>query len=109
MLPASLVQERLWGLDHMNPGNPTWSVPVRFRLQGPLDPALLERAFNQIIQRHEVLRTTFAVLGERAQVIKPALKSRFRSSTFASSRNQSGMRKWIVSHSMRRAGALTYR
>lgn len=74
VLPASLIQERLWGLDRMNPGNPTWSVPVRFRLQGQLDPALLERAFNQIIQRHEVLRTTFTVVeGQPAQVVKPLL------------------------------------
>jgi thioesterase domain-containing protein/non-ribosomal peptide synthetase component F len=79
VLPASLVQERFWALDRMNPGNPTWSVPVRFRLQGPLDPALLERAFNQIVQRHEVLRTTFTVVdgqfdGQPAQVIKSALE-----------------------------------
>jgi thioesterase domain-containing protein/non-ribosomal peptide synthetase component F len=75
VLPASLIQERLWGLDRMKPGNPTWSVPVRFRLQGPLDPALLERAFNQIIQRHEVLRTTFTVVeGQPAQVVKPSLE-----------------------------------
>src|SRR5450631_353999 len=75
VLPASLIQERLWGLDRMNPGNPTWSVPVRFRLQGSLDPALLERAFNQIIRRHEVLRTTFTVVdGKPAQVIKSALQ-----------------------------------
>lgn len=75
VLPASLGQERFWALDRMNPGNPTWSVPVRFRLQGPLDPALLERAFNQIIQRHEVLRTTFTVVdGQPAQVIKSSLQ-----------------------------------
>jgi thioesterase domain-containing protein/non-ribosomal peptide synthetase component F len=75
VLPASLIQERLWGLDRMNPGNPTWSVPVRFRLQGPLDPALLEQAFNQIIRRHEVLRTTFTVVeGQPAQLIKPSLQ-----------------------------------
>lgn len=75
VLPASLCQERFWGLDRLNPGNPTWSVPVRFRLQGKLDPALVERAFNRIIQRHEVLRTTFTVVdGEPAQVIKPALE-----------------------------------
>jgi len=75
ILPASLWQERFWALDRMNPGNPTWSVPVRFRLQGPLDPALLEQAFNQIIQRHEVLRTTFMVEdGRPAQVIKSSLQ-----------------------------------
>jgi thioesterase domain-containing protein/non-ribosomal peptide synthetase component F/NRPS condensation-like uncharacterized protein len=75
VLPASLVQERLWALDRMNPGNPTWSVPVRFRLQGVLDPAFLERAFNQIVQRHEVLRTTFTLVdGQPAQVVKSALR-----------------------------------
>jgi thioesterase domain-containing protein/non-ribosomal peptide synthetase component F len=74
VLPASLCQERFWGLDRLNPGNPTWSVPVRFRLQGNLDPTLIERAFNQIVKRHEVLRTTFTVVdGEPAQVIKPEL------------------------------------
>jgi non-ribosomal peptide synthetase component F/thioesterase domain-containing protein len=75
VLPASLGQERFGALDRMNPGNPTWSVPVRFRLQGPLDTALLERAFNDIIQRHEVLRTTFTVVDERpAQVVKSTLE-----------------------------------
>ena len=75
VLPASLIQERLWGLDRMNPGNPTWSVPVRFRLQGALDSGLLERAFNQIIERHEVLRTTFTMVeGQPAQMIKPSLE-----------------------------------
>jgi hypothetical protein len=75
VLPASLGQERFCALDRMNPGNPTWSVPVRFRLQGPLDPSLLERAFNQIVQRHEVLRTTFTVVdGQPAQVIKSTLE-----------------------------------
>jgi len=75
VLPTSLGQERFWGLDRLNPGNPTWSVPVRFRLQGALDPALLARAFNFIIQRHEILRTTFTVVdGQPAQVIKPSLE-----------------------------------
>jgi len=74
VLPTSFGQERFWGLDRLNPGNPTWSVPVRFRLQGPLDPSRLERAFNHIVGRHEVLRTTFTVVDERpAQVIKPTL------------------------------------
>lgn len=75
VLPASLGQERFWALDRMNPGNPTWNVPVRFRLQGALDPALVERAFNEIVRRHEVLRTTFTLVdGQPAQVIQPSLK-----------------------------------
>ena len=75
VLPPSLGQERYWALDQLNPGNPTWSVPVRFRLQGVLDPVRLESAFNEIIRRHEVLRATLKVVdGQVAQVIKPSLQ-----------------------------------
>jgi non-ribosomal peptide synthetase component F/thioesterase domain-containing protein len=75
VLPASFGQERFVALDEQVPGNPTWNLPVRFRLQGTLDPALLERAFNTIVERHEVLRTTLRVVdGQLAQVIAGALK-----------------------------------
>ncbi|HXR26093.1 MAG TPA: condensation domain-containing protein, partial [Candidatus Binataceae bacterium] len=75
VLPASFGQERFVALDHQVPGNPTWNLPVRFRLQGALEPALLERAFNAIVERHEVLRTTLRVVdGQLAQVIAGALK-----------------------------------
>src|SRR5580704_17727647 len=71
VLPSALGQEQFWGLDRLNPGNPTWNVPVRFRLQGALSPALVERAFNETVCRHEPLRTTFTVVdGKCAQVIK---------------------------------------
>jgi non-ribosomal peptide synthetase component F/pimeloyl-ACP methyl ester carboxylesterase len=74
VLPASLGQERFWGLDRLRPGNPTWSVPVRFRLAGQLNSVFVVRAFNEIVRRHEVLRTTFTIVdGEPAQVIKPDL------------------------------------
>jgi non-ribosomal peptide synthetase component F/thioesterase domain-containing protein/NRPS condensation-like uncharacterized protein len=75
VLPASLGQERFWGLDRLKPGNPTWSVPVRFRLQGALNVGHLTRAFNEIVRRHETLRTTLIVVdGQPAQVIRPALQ-----------------------------------
>jgi non-ribosomal peptide synthetase component F/thioesterase domain-containing protein len=74
-LPPSLGQERFWGLDRLKPGNPTWAVPVRFRLQGALDIEFVRRAFNEIVQRHEALRTTFAVADEQpVQVIRPTLR-----------------------------------
>lgn len=75
VLPMSLGQERYWLLDRMNPGNPTWNVPVRFRLLGPLDPAVVARAFNEIIRRHEILRTTFTIAdGKLCQVIRRSLE-----------------------------------
>ncbi len=75
VLPTSLGQERFWRLDRLNPGNPTWTVPVRFRLQGALNAAFVERAFNEIVHRHETLRTTFSLVDEQpVQIIKPSLK-----------------------------------
>ena len=75
VLPTSFGQERFWSLDRQNPGNPTWNVPVRFRLRGPLNVAFLERAFNDIVRRHESLRTVFTVVdGQPAQVVKPSLQ-----------------------------------
>jgi non-ribosomal peptide synthetase component F len=75
VLPTSFGQERFWGLDRRNPGNPTWNVPVRFRLQGPLNVAFLERAINDIVRRHESLRTVFTVVdGQPVQVVKPSLQ-----------------------------------
>jgi non-ribosomal peptide synthetase component F/thioesterase domain-containing protein len=74
VLPTSLGQERFWGLDRLNPGNPTWNVPVRFRLQGTLNTAFVERAFNQIVSRHETLRTTFALVdGQLSQLVGSCL------------------------------------
>jgi non-ribosomal peptide synthetase component F/thioesterase domain-containing protein len=74
-LPPSLGQERFWGLDRLKPGNPTWAVPVRFRLQGALNVEFVRRAFNEIVQRHEALRTAFSVVdGQLVQVIRPTLR-----------------------------------
>jgi non-ribosomal peptide synthetase component F/thioesterase domain-containing protein len=75
ILPTSFGQERFWGLDRQSPGNPTWNVPVRFRLQGPLNVVFLERAFNDIVRRHESLRTVFTVVdGQPVQVVKPSVQ-----------------------------------
>jgi amino acid adenylation domain-containing protein len=46
-------------MDRWNPGSATYNVPWVFEFDGPLDAALLERALDMIVERHEVLRTTF--------------------------------------------------
>jgi amino acid adenylation domain-containing protein len=74
-LPLSSAQQRLWFLNQMMPGNPTFNVHMGFRINGPLDAAKLEQSLNQVISRHESLRTTFSLVeGELAQVIAPALE-----------------------------------
>ncbi|MBV9791688.1 MAG: amino acid adenylation domain-containing protein, partial [Chloroflexi bacterium] len=59
-LPLSFAQQRLWFLDQVQPGSTLYSIPVVVRLTGPLNQAALVRAVETIVQRHEVLRTSFA-------------------------------------------------
>jgi amino acid adenylation domain-containing protein len=61
-LPVSSAQQRLWFLDRMEPERPYYNIGGSVRLRGPLDAALVERAVEHLVRRHESLRTT---LGER--------------------------------------------
>ncbi|MDN5781788.1 MAG: amino acid adenylation domain-containing protein, partial [Luteimonas sp.] len=68
--PLSLVQERLRMLEAFNPGMLSYNTPSGHRLRGPLDVALLDRAFRDVAQRQTVLRTTIATEhGEPVQVV----------------------------------------
>src|SRR5262245_39353077 len=72
--PASWAQRTLWFLEQMSPGRATYNIHAPVHVEGPLDSAILERAINEIVRRHEALRTTFAsVDGEPVQVITPSL------------------------------------
>ncbi|MBD2016401.1 amino acid adenylation domain-containing protein [Microcoleus sp. FACHB-53] len=74
VFPASFAQQRLWFLDRLFPGNPFYNVAAALRLTGLLNLAALEQTFNEIVRRHEALRTTFRMLEEQlVQVIAPAL------------------------------------
>src|SRR5439155_15533509 len=66
----SFAQQRLWFLAQLEPNSPLYTIPALIRLDGPLDVPALQRSLNEIVRRHEVLRTTFAsVDGEPMQVI----------------------------------------
>ncbi|BBB02295.1 putative non-ribosomal peptide synthetase [Actinacidiphila reveromycinica] len=58
--PASYDQERMWFFHRLDPGNPTYNVPLVLRLRGALDAARLDRALRRVVERHEILRTTYA-------------------------------------------------
>lgn len=59
--PLSFAQERLWILDQLEPGNPTYNLPVALRLKGVLNQSALAQSLQEIVRRHEPLRSTFAV------------------------------------------------
>ncbi|MGE5321729.1 MAG: condensation domain-containing protein [Actinomycetota bacterium] len=59
--PLSFAQQQLVFLDQMYPGMPTYNVPLAVQLRGPLNPLLLERSLNGLLQRHDILRTVFKV------------------------------------------------
>jgi amino acid adenylation domain-containing protein/non-ribosomal peptide synthase protein (TIGR01720 family) len=58
-LPLSFAQQRLWFLDHLEPDSAVYNVPDAVRIRGVLDVDALERSLKELVQRHEVLRTTF--------------------------------------------------
>jgi acyl transferase domain-containing protein len=64
--PLSYAQERLWLTSRLAPDSPMYNLPAIVRLKGPLDVAALERSFNEVIRRHEILRTAFPFAGDRA-------------------------------------------
>ncbi|MEO1431045.1 MAG: amino acid adenylation domain-containing protein [Cyanobacteria bacterium J06633_8] len=73
-LPLSFAQQRLWFLHQLEPDTTAYNIAIAWRFTGNLDIAVLESCFNTIVQRHEILRTSFvAVDGQPKQVIVPEL------------------------------------
>jgi amino acid adenylation domain-containing protein len=72
--PMSFAQQRLWLLDQLESNNSFYNTPNALVLSGPLHTLLLEKALNEIVRRHEILRTIFTTQsGQPVQVILPAL------------------------------------
>ncbi len=74
VVPMSYAQQRLWMLDRMLPVGRVYNFTKVVRLKGALDVEALQRALNELVRRHEVLRTRFTMHnGEPMQVIEPEL------------------------------------
>ncbi|MGI9307514.1 MAG: amino acid adenylation domain-containing protein, partial [Gammaproteobacteria bacterium] len=73
LLPLSFAQQRLWFIDRYQGGQSTiYNMPLQVRLHGKLNIKALETAFNHLLARHEILRTTFIEqAGIPYQVIAP--------------------------------------
>lgn len=69
-IPLSYAQERLWFLDQLQPGSTAYNIAGAVGLSGALNVEALQASFNELIRRHESLRTRFeAIGGEPVQII----------------------------------------
>ncbi|MGH8547085.1 MAG: condensation domain-containing protein [Methylococcales bacterium] len=76
-LPLSFAQERVWFVEQCQPGTTVHNLRAVFHLGGALDAAILEKSVQEIVRRHEILRTTFpAVDGQPVQAISPEVDLR---------------------------------
>ncbi len=74
VFPVSFAQERIWFLEQLESESIFHNVPAAVRLPGPLSVSLLERCIEEMVRRHESLRTTFgSVEGRPVQIIAPEL------------------------------------
>ncbi len=74
--PLSFAQQRLWFLHQLDPASTAYHVPVAHRLRGPLDVGLLRRALDEVVRRHQVLRSTMdeAADGRPVQRVDPTIR-----------------------------------
>lgn len=72
--PLSFAQQQLWFIHQLVPDTPAYNIPFIIRFQGRVNVAVLEQSLNEIIKRHEILRTNFIVVdGKPVQVVQPDL------------------------------------
>ncbi|MFB2939110.1 amino acid adenylation domain-containing protein [Aerosakkonemataceae cyanobacterium BLCC-F154] len=73
-VPLSFAQESIWYLQHLTPESCAYNSFVTLRFTGSLSANFLESSFNEIIRRHEILRTAFTIIdGQPVQIISPSL------------------------------------
>lgn len=67
----SFAQRRLWFLNQFEPGSAFYNIPIALHLRGQLEVAVLQRCLDEIVRRHEPLRTRFVVVeGRPVQVVE---------------------------------------
>jgi len=96
-LPLSFAQQRLWFLTQLEPDSPFYNIPAAVRLQGQLNVKALQQSFNEIVSRHEALRTNFQTReGQAVAVIskeKPITLSIFDISNLPENKQQAEIKQ----------------
>jgi len=74
--PLSFSQQSLWFYDQLTPQNSVYNVPNALKMKGVINTSLLQQTVDILMQRHEILRTTFKnVDGEAKQIIQENIKN----------------------------------
>ncbi|HET8847055.1 MAG TPA: HAD-IIIC family phosphatase, partial [Ktedonobacteraceae bacterium] len=77
-LPLSFAQQRIWFLDQLQPENAFYNIVAPFKIHAPLHVAALEESLQEMVRRHEILRTSFIMLEEEpCQIIAPSIRLSF--------------------------------
>ena len=77
--PLSFAQQRLWFIAQLEPDNPFYNCMEALRMTGKLNVSLLEQVFNEVVRRHDALRTTFKLVdGEPVQIVSSEIKLNYR-------------------------------
>ena len=77
VFPASFAQQRMWFIEQLMPGSVMYNISGAIRIEGPLNAAAVERSLQEVVQRHESLRTRFTTMkGEPVQVIEDHINMR---------------------------------
>ncbi|WP_414620769.1 amino acid adenylation domain-containing protein [Calothrix sp. CCY 0018] len=72
--PLSFAQQGLWFIHQLSPDTSTYNIPIVINLKGSVNQAILQECLNEIVRRHEVLRTSFTLRdGQPVQVINQAV------------------------------------
>lgn len=76
--PLSYAQQQIWFLDQLEPNNVVYNLPMVLRLRGPLNVEALRKSIENVVQRHEILRTIFSSLeGVPQQIVTKSTPSSF--------------------------------
>lgn len=75
-IPQTRAQQGLWLIDHFDPGHVAYNIPEAFFVEGPIDLQAMQLAVDQLLSRHETLRTSFyEEEGELFQAVAPAARA----------------------------------
>lgn len=101
-MPVSIAQERIWNFQQLVPDVPIFNVLYALRLTSPIDTAVLQKSIDEIVRRHEMLRTTFDVVhGRHVQIVAPHLTVPLVSTDAHGSENKENFVRALVQRELR--------